>query len=210
MTSVCCMDTRMNSPAPKLPPRMTLEEFFAWDGGGHVGKLELIDGVVRAMAPASATHAIIQGNLVYSIGAHLRARGSPCRVAPEAPIRPAIGKRSSNTRAPDVAVTCAPPSTSKTFDDPVLIIEVLSPGNVEDTWESIRALAPLPTLTEIVVVESETVGVEVYRKDAGGAWSETPEVLTDGIIHLTSIGLDLTVAEVYRGTHLDQAEARSE
>ena len=103
-------------------PLMTLEEFFAWDGGGHQGKLELVDGVVRAMVPASATHAIIQGNLVYAIGAHLRANGSPCRVAPEAPVRPALGTR-NNARAPDVAVTCAPPSPSKTFDDPVLIIE---------------------------------------------------------------------------------------
>ena len=193
----------MNTVSHKSPPpRMTVEEFFAWDGGGHVGKLELIDGVVRAMAPASATHAIIQGNLVAAIHNHLRGHGSPCRVAPEAPIRPAIGNRSSNTRAPDVAVTCAPPSASKTFVDPVLIIEVLSPGNVDETWESIRALAPLPTLTEIVVVESETVGIEIYRKDARGAWSETPEVHTDGAFRLASIGLDLAVAEVYRGTHL--------
>lgn len=193
----------MNTVSHKSPPpRMTVEEFFAWDGGGHVGKLELVDGVVRAMAPASATHSLIQGNLVAAIHNHLRGRGSPCRVAPEAPIRPAIGNRSSNTRALDVAVTCAPPSASKTFDDPVLIIEVLSPGNVEETWESIRALAPLPTLTEIVVVGSEAVGIEIYRKDSRGAWSETPEELTDGVIHLASIGLDLAVAEIYRGTHL--------
>ncbi|MFM9939477.1 MAG: Uma2 family endonuclease [Hyphomicrobiaceae bacterium] len=193
----------MTRTAPKLPPLMTVEEFLAWDGGGHVGKQELVDGVVRSMAPASATHAIIQGNLVYSIGAHLRAHGSRCRVAPEAPIRPAIGNLSRNSRAPDVAVTCAPPSTSKTFDEPVLIIEVLSPSNIEDTWESIRALAPLPTLTEIVVVASESVAIEIYRKDAKGTWGPEPEVLTEGTLHLASIGLDLPVAEVYRGTHLE-------
>ena len=183
-------------------PLMTLEEFFAWDGGGHQGKLELIDGVVRAMAPASATHAIIQGNLVYAISAHLRAIGSPCRVAPEAPVRPALGTR-NNARAPDVAVTCAPPSASKTFDDPVLIIEVMSPSNENETWESIRALAPLPTLTEIVVVASERVEAEIYRKSAGGAWSAEPEVVAaGGTIRLAGIGLELPLAEVYRGTHL--------
>ncbi len=182
-------------------PRMTVEEFFAWDGGGHVGKLELVDGVVRAMAPASATHSIIQGNLVYTIGAHLRGRGSPCRVAPEAPILPAIG-HGVNARAPDVAVTCAPPSTSKTFDQPLLIIEVLSPGNENDTWESIRALAPLPTLTEIVVVGSESVSVEIYRKGAGGAWSEEPERASGGKVRLNSIELDLAIADIYAGTHL--------
>ena len=187
---------------PLVKPTMTLEEFFAWDGGGHQGKLELIDGIVRAMAPASATHSIIQGNLVAAIHNHLRATGSPCRVAPEAPVRPALGTR-NNARAPDVAVTCAPPSTSKTFDDPVLIIEVLSPSNDNDTWESIRALASLPTLTEIVIVASERVGAEIYRKGAAGAWAADPEIIeTGGTIRLTSIGLELPLAEVYRGTHL--------
>lgn len=185
-------------------PRMTVEDFLAWDGGGHQGKLELVDGLVRAMAPASATHAIIQGNLVIAIGNHLRKRKSGCRVAPEAPVRPAMGK-GVNARAPDVAVTCAPPSASKTFDDPVLVIEVLSPSNDEDTWESIRALAPLPTLTEIVVVQSENVGVEVYRKGHGGAWSDEPERYHAGSVHLASIGFDLDIAEVYAGTYLAQA-----
>jgi len=183
-------------------PLMTAEVFLAWDGGGHVGKLELIDGVVRAMAPASATHAIIQGNLVAAIPMHLRGQSSPCRAATCAPIRPAIGKLASNIRAPDVAVSCAPPSASKTFDEPVLIIEVLSPGNIDDTWESIRALAPLPSLTEIVVVGSEAVLVEIYRKDGRGAWTFEPEIHTDGSFRLNSIGLDLTVSDVYRGTHL--------
>lgn len=182
-------------------PRMTVEEFFAWDGGGHVGKLELVDGVVRAMAPASATHSIIQGNLVAAIHNFLRTSGSRCRVAPEAPVLPAMG-HGTNARAPDVAVTCAPPSSSKTFDAPVLIVEVLSPGNENDTWESIRALAPLPTLTEIVVVASESVAVEVYRKGAGGAWSEQPERASSGLVRLESIGLSLAVADIYTGTHL--------
>ena len=184
---------------PKTHALMTLEDFFAWDGDGHQGKLELIDGVVRAMAPASATHSIIQGNLVAAIHNHLRASGSPCRVAPEAPFQPALRKR-NNARAPDVAVTCAPPSTSKLFEDPVLLVEVLSPSNEDDIWESLRALAPLPTLTEILVVESESVEVSIFRKGQGGAWSEVPETLTSGTVHLTSIGLDLEVREIYRGT----------
>ncbi len=193
---------KMNSGAPKLPPLMTVDEFRAEDGGGHVGKLQLVDGCVRPMAPASATHAMSQGNLVDAIGAHSRTRGSPCRVAPEAPIRPAIGKLSSNACAPDLSVTWVPPSAAKTFEEPILIIELLSPSNVDDTWENIRALAPRPTLTQIVVVGSETVEIEIYRKDAKGAWSREPEVLTVGVIRLASIGLDLPVAEVYSGTHL--------
>lgn len=180
---------------------MSVEEFLVSGSWGHVGKLELVDGVIRAMAPASATHAIVQGNLVALIHNHLRASGSPCRVAPEAPVRPAIGRR-NNARAPDLAVTCAPVSSSKTFDEPVLIIEVLSPGNENETWESIRALSSLPSLTEVVVVQSESVGIEIYRKGSEGGWSEEPEMATSGAIRLESIGLEVPVAEVYAGTHL--------
>ncbi|MGE0699446.1 MAG: Uma2 family endonuclease [Hyphomicrobiaceae bacterium] len=190
-------------------PRMTVEEFFAWGGGGHAGKLELVDGVVRAMAPASATHALMQGNIVAAIHAHLRASGGRCRVAPEAPVRPALG-HGINARVPDIAVTCAPPSTSRTFDEPILIIEVMSPSNDDDTWESIRALAPLPTLREIVVVQSERIGIEVYRKGVDGGWPDGPEGTLDaaGTFRLESIGLDLTVADVYAGTHLEPAQGR--
>ena len=61
-----------------LPP-MTVEEFFAWDGGGHVGKLERVEGIVRAMAPASANHSFIQGYIVTALKNHLRATGSRFR-----------------------------------------------------------------------------------------------------------------------------------
>ena len=119
------------SAAHKLPPLMTVADFLDWDGGGHVGKLELVDGVVRAMAPASAMHAIIQGNIVTALNNHLRKRGGPWRTGTEAPSVPPKGKR-IDARAPDVSVTCSPPSSSGTFVDPILIIEVLSSSNEAD------------------------------------------------------------------------------
>ena len=80
-----------------LPP-MTLDEFLAWDGDGHVGRLELWNGKVRAMAPASATHAIIQLNIGRAIGNHLHARKSPCRVGTEAPIVPHLPTGATRVR----------------------------------------------------------------------------------------------------------------
>ena len=38
---------------PKTRPTMTAEEFIAWGGDGHPGKLELVNGEVRAMSPAT-------------------------------------------------------------------------------------------------------------------------------------------------------------
>ena len=35
----------MNETQAAAPPRMTVDEFLAWDSGGHQGKLELVDGL---------------------------------------------------------------------------------------------------------------------------------------------------------------------
>lgn len=197
-----------NQAAIRPPNEMTVEQFLAWDGGGHVGKLELVDGVARAMAPASAVHAIIQGNIVTAFNIHLRANKSPCRAGTEAPIVPPARKR-INARAPDVSVTCRPPADDGTFVDPVLIVEVLSPGNESDTWESIRTLTGLASLIEVLVVQSTRIEVHLYRRDQTGAWRDEPDSTAldgSGRLDLRSIGLQLTAADIYQGTQFDPAE----
>jgi Uma2 family endonuclease len=181
---------------------MTADQFIDWDGGGHLGKLELVHGEVRAMSPASGTHSLIQANLAFLIGAHIRAKKLPCRVGTEAPVVPHF-HANDNVRAPDLAVTCLDISKSKIFPDPVLIIEVLSPSNQKDTWESIYAMSTIPALTEIAVVDSERVRVEVFHRLAEGGWPKCGIVSeAGGTMRLESIGADLPVSEVYAGTHL--------
>ena len=193
------IQTALQRPLP-----MNVEQFLAWDGDGHVGKLELVDGIVRAMAPASATHAIIQLNIGSAINNHLRSRQSPCRAGTEAPVIPPLGKR-INARAPDVVVTCTPPSDAGTFENPILIVEVMSPTNEADTWESIRALAGLVSLQEVLIVQSTSREAQIFRRDAEGAWPRDPETVdSGGTIRLSSIGLELPMSEAYRGTHLGE------
>ena len=181
---------------------MTAAQFMDWDGGGHLGKLELVHGEVRAMSPASGTPALIQANLAGLIWQHIRAKKLPCRVGTEAPVQPQM-HANDNVRAPDLAVTCAPPSSSKIFPDPVLIVEVMSPSNEKATWDSIYAMTTIPSLAEIVVVDSERVRVEVYRKGADGTWPLGGEVSEGGgNFRLTSISAEFPISEVYAGTHL--------
>lgn len=185
-------------------PRMTADQFMDWDGGGLLGKLELVNGEVRAMSPASGTHSLIQANLSYLLVAHLRAKKLPCRVGTEAPVQPNL-YANDNVRAPDLAVTCAPPSKSKLFPAPVLIVEVLSPGNQKDTWEAVYALSTIPELAEVAVIDSERIAFWVLRRDANGHWPrERGEPVTDPSAALTleSIGASFPMCEVYVGTHL--------
>ena len=109
-----------------------------------------------------------------------------------------------NVRAPDIAVTCIPKSPNeKFFPDPVLIIEVLSPGNQRETWESIWACATIPTVQEVMVVDSERVHVTVSTKDANGEWPLEPEVVqAGGTARLASIDADISLADIYADTNL--------
>lgn len=197
----------MATPARKPKSLMTVDDFLSWDGGGHVGKIELIDGLPRLMAPASATHSFIQGNVVTAINIHLRGRKSPCRAGTEAPVLPPLAKR-INARAPDVVVTCAPISDSGVIEEPVLIVEVLSPGNEAETWESIRALAPIPSLREILVLSSTAVEAQIFRRLDDGAWQAEAERHGPGsTLQLASIDLGLLIADVYAGTYLASSHA---
>ena len=61
----------------RLPHHMTVDEFIAWVGDG---RWQLVDGEPRAMAPANATHGIIQAQArLILLTRHLRDAGSPCR-----------------------------------------------------------------------------------------------------------------------------------
>ena len=112
-------------------PKMTAEEFYAWDGGGHVGKLELVDGVVRAQTYASGAHGTIQAALGTIIRNHLRSKRSACRVGTEVGVIPRFDPK-RNVRKPDLAVTCTPHTPGeRAFPDPILIVEVLSPSSVD-------------------------------------------------------------------------------
>lgn len=181
--------------------RLTVREFLEAPQTAP-GRHELVNGVIRAMSPASSTHAIIQANLAGLIWQHLRNSGRPCRVGTEAPVVPHL-HANDNVRAPDLAVTCSPATSGKTFPDPVLIIEVLSPSNQRETWESIWACATIPSLNEIVVVDSERQRAEVFRRDSHGSWPKTGiSIGPGGMIELDSIGATFPLAELYSGTTL--------
>ena len=65
-------------PHSKLPDTMTADEFMSWPGDGAGGKYELVDGVLRAMSPGSATHARLQMRIGRLIDSHLDGAGKKC------------------------------------------------------------------------------------------------------------------------------------
>ena len=185
----------------KVPVQMSVQDFLSWEpGDGHTW--QLVDGVPQAMAPASRTHGTLQAELARLIGNHLRDQGGPCTLVVEPGVVPLV-QSSHNLRVADLAVSCWEYEAEEAgLTDPVLIVEFLSPGNQAETWANVWAYTTIPSVREIVVVRTVSIGAERLRRGADGAWPREPETAGDGDLVLDSIGLRTSLVELYRGTRL--------
>ncbi len=184
---------------------MELSEFLRWNAGDGL-RYELVDGEPRAMAPTANNHGYLQGELGRLIGNHLRARGSPCDVVSNPGVVPRL-LSARNFRIPDLGVICSGLQPGqRSLDDPLLLVEVLSPSNRADTWSNVWAYTTIASVAEIVVLDSEAVAAEVLRRGPGGPWPERPEPVgaTDRL-SLASIDFGVAMADLYARTGLGSA-----
>ena len=152
---------------------------------------EYIEGVAYAMAGASVNHNQITVNLLTSLMIHLR--GKECRPF-SSDLLVKTGKE--RYRYPDVVVVCNEQFLDEySTDSPVLIVEVLSKGTRQrDRQEKRLEYLQLPSLMEYMLVEQDTVEVEVFRRNQG--WQPSYYYWGDTVV-LESVDLSITVTEIY-------------
>ena len=184
----------------KIPVRMTVDEFLDWDSGDGL-VWQLVDGEPQAMAPAKTTHAALQNELGRLIGNHFVANGSPCSALSAPGVIPRVRGR-SNVRVPDIAVRCSEPQAEPAITDPVLIVEILSPSNQTETWSNVWTYITIPSLREVLMPYSLSIGAEILSRRPDGTWPQEPETILDGDLVLESIGFRVPLADIYRTTHL--------
>jgi Uma2 family endonuclease len=187
--------------ALKIPVRMTVPEFLAWNPpGGQIW--QLVDGEPQAMAPPNRTHGAIQSELGSLVRNHLAERSSPCSVIVTPGVIPHV-QTDTNLRVPDLAVTCSSYEAEEAaLTDPVLAIEILSPSNQAETWSNVWAYTTIPSVREILVVRTATIGAELLRRNPDGTWPKRPAIVEEGELVLDSIGLRTPLAAIYRTTRL--------
>jgi Uma2 family endonuclease len=189
--------------ALRKPAPMTVAEFLDWDPGGAPGRWQLIDGEPVMMAPARDRHGALVAEFARRLGNRLAESGSPCRVVAAPGVVPRVG-RDTNFRIPDLGITCAPPSDRVIVDDPILLIEILSPGNEVETLANVWAFTTIPTVREILMVRSNRMELALLRRDDQGRWPEEPTILRPpAALLLDSVDFDAPVIELYRGSGLE-------
>lgn len=183
-------------------PIFSAEDFLAWEAG-QSEKHEYLAGEVFAMAGASEAHVTIAGNLYSALRAHLR--GKPCRVF--------ISDMKLDVAAadacfyPDVFVTCALADAllKDRKREPTLIVEVLAPPMAAyDRGAKFAHYRRIESLREYVLVDTERVAVDVFRRDAAGHWVLYPAGPGE-TVELASVGLMLPIEVIYEEVTLEPA-----
>jgi Uma2 family endonuclease len=175
-------------------PVFTAEQYLAWEAQ-QPQKHEYLCGEVFAMAGASDAHVTISLNLAAALRAHQR--GGPCRTYiadMKLEVDPA--------RAyfyPDVFVTCdaSDAQSPERKRAPILVVEVLSPSTAAfDRGAKFAWYRQLQSLQEYVLIDTERIAVDVFRRDTAGHWVLYPYAEGD-TVELASVGLTLPIAAIY-------------
>jgi len=189
--------------ALRKPDDMTVEEFHAWQPDRHPERRwQLVDGAPACMAPASENHGRIQAEAAFLLTSHLRLSRPGCSVVIAPGVVPRIRAR-TNERIADLGVTCTAASGSQSMIDPVMLMEILSPSNASMTRDNVWAYTTIPSVREILLLESVAVAAELFRRGADGAWPDAPiSIGPQDDVRLDSIGFRARLVEFYRTTNL--------
>lgn len=178
--------------------RISMEEYLAGELRSEV-RHEYVDGVVYAMAGASAEHNRIAGNIFGEL--RQRLRGTKCEpfindMKLKAPI-----STGDIFYYPDVMVVCDPSDNAKYYRErPAVVIEVISPETERtDRREKAIAYGLIPSVQAYVMVEQTEIRATILRR-AQPQW--TTEVIAgrDAVLKLPIIGIDIPLARVYERT----------
>ena len=184
--------------------RMTVAEFLRWEDGTDT-RYELRVGVPVAMAPPAIAHGILALRLGARIDTALRSR-PPCFGQSEAGIvRP---DRNDTCYIADLAVSCTPPDRGQQLlQDPLLIIEILSPGTaLYDRQTKVADYRRIPSVEEILLIDSASVFAEVLRRE-GDRWITEIVRGPRATLALASIGLTAIMSDLYEGIDLTDSPA---
>lgn len=195
----------MSNIAWEERPSMTVEEYLDWEPKQEL-RYEYIDGEIFAMTGGSIPHNDIALNIYRALYSHVKKR--VCRIN----VADVKVQSNGNTRYfyPDLVVTCnADDLIARDFiKNPLIIIEVLSPGTANyDRALKFKYYRQIDSLQDYVLVDSETISVEVYQRGNEKMWKYFAH--NEGeIITLPSIEFECPIDSIYEGIEIQEQRER--
>jgi len=182
--------------------KISIEDYLMTENAS-LEKHEYYQGEVFAMAGAKVQHNKISKNLFGTLFGKLKGKrcqpyGSDQRIHIPA-----------NTlfTYPDISIICGDIVTLNDDEynalNPSVIIEVLSKSSKNyDRGEKFKLYRDITTLNEYILVDSETVHIEIFRLNANNHWELEEYKDLDGSILIKTIDESLLVAEIYENVEI--------
>ena len=182
--------------------KFTIEEYLKLESAAEQ-KHEYYRGEIFAMAGAGARHNVVFKNLYGELAYKLK--GKPCQPY-GSDLRIHIPENSLFTY-PDISIICGDIVSSAADNDtavqPSVLIEILSHSTKDyDRGTKFKLYRDIPSLKEYVLVDSEAIGIEIFRITADAHWQLEEYKNVNEMIEIKMIGFQLSLNEIYHGTKL--------
>ena len=179
-----------------LPNRlMTVDEFLPWAEAQERGRYELHDGQVVMMAPERAAHWKTKGSIFVALREAVKAAGLNCHAVPDGAT---VRISPSTAFEPDALVYCGEevPDNSLEVPNPVIVVEVLSPGTqMTDMRDKLRSYFTVPSVHHYLIVDPEKRLVIHHARSSGDALQT--RLLSAGRLGLEPPGLNLEIGSLF-------------
>ena len=190
----------VREPVPVYGKRiLSIEEYLEFENDSPE-KHEYYQGEIFAMAGAKVAHNMMSGNLYF--GLRKRLEGKSCQPF-NSDQRIYIPKNTLFTY-PDISIVCGDSKTKDNDDynllNPSVIIEVLSPSTKRyDRGEKFILYRDIVSLREYILIDSEKVGIEAFRINAGGHWELEEYKSKETTLEIKTVGVIIPLDEIYQG-----------
>jgi len=181
--------------------KISIEEYLEMENTS-IEKHEYYKGEVFARSGAKVAHNAICGNLFVALSNKLK--GKKCKPYSDQRIH-----IQSNTlfTYPDISIICDEIVTLNNDDynvlNPAVIIEVLSKSTKNyDRGEKFKLYRDIPTLKEYVLVDSETIHVEVFRLNENNRWELEEYDSAENVLFIKAIDEKIAISEIFEGVNI--------
>ena len=177
--------------------KMSIEAYLEMENAADE-KHEYYKGEIFAMSGAKVSHNIIAGNLFALLFNKLK--GKKCKPF-NSDQRIHIPSNSLFTY-PDISIICGEVITLNNDDynvlNPTVVVEVLSKSTKNyDRGEKFKLYRDIKTLKEYILVDSESIHIEIFRLNANSHWELEEYNSLTNVVTIKAIGETIFLSEIY-------------
>lgn len=176
----------------------------------RANKHEFSNGKILATAGSTRRHNLICTNTIIAVGSRLRGHKSEI-YANDMRVR----LSPSRFCYPDVVIVNGDPSFADSESDvllnPTVVVEIISNSNGQiGKTEKVESYLAMDSIRECLLIKEDDMRVEHYSKQSAKQWVFRIYNDREDVVSLESVGVKVSLAEIYSQIRLGEMEVKSQ